>query len=175
MPSPKDTGGPIVKTGPTKGQNRSKNDNGQWRKKRNDSGSSRGKKRGLCFITTAVCNHRGLEDNCRELETLRKFRDKYLLKTAEGNALVQEYYKIAPEIAVKITHPHDLQYAWEAIQKCILLIESNENIEAIYEYKKMVYQLSAKLLTNHQAGYAKVCSVLQNVSQNHGALTTQIR
>lgn len=148
MPSPKNTGGPIVKTGPTKGQNRSKNDNGQWRKKRSDSDSSRSKKGGLCFITTAVCNLRGLEDDCRELEALREFRDNYLLKTPEGNALVQEYYKIAPEIAERLVHPNDLQYAWDAIQKCLLLIESNANNEAIYEYKNMVYELSEKFLTN---------------------------
>ncbi len=41
MPSPKDTKGPIVKTGPTAGQNRSRNQNGEWRKKRSDAGKSR--------------------------------------------------------------------------------------------------------------------------------------
>lgn len=41
MPSPKDTKGPIVKTGPTAGQNRSRNQDGQWRKKRSDTGQSR--------------------------------------------------------------------------------------------------------------------------------------
>ncbi|MBR4863280.1 MAG: hypothetical protein IKU07_01785 [Oscillospiraceae bacterium] len=40
--SPKDTHGPVVKTGPTAGQNRSRNQNGQWRKKRSDAGKSRG-------------------------------------------------------------------------------------------------------------------------------------
>ena len=41
MPSPKDTKGPIVKTGPTAWQNRSRNQDGQWRKKRSDTGQSR--------------------------------------------------------------------------------------------------------------------------------------
>lgn len=41
MQSPKDTGGPIVKTGPTKGKTRSRNKNGRWRKKRSDAGLSR--------------------------------------------------------------------------------------------------------------------------------------
>lgn len=36
--SPKDTGGPVVKTGPTAGQNRSRNKDGRWRKKRSDAG-----------------------------------------------------------------------------------------------------------------------------------------
>ena len=38
MPSPKDTKGPVVKTGPTAGQNRSRNDDGRWREKRSDAG-----------------------------------------------------------------------------------------------------------------------------------------
>lgn len=42
MPSPKDTKGPVVKTGPTAGQNRSRNQDGTWRKKRSDTGQSRG-------------------------------------------------------------------------------------------------------------------------------------
>ena len=39
--SPKDTHGPVVKTGPTRGQNRSRNKNGRWRKTRSDAGKSR--------------------------------------------------------------------------------------------------------------------------------------
>lgn len=37
MPSPKDTHGPLVKTGPTRGQVRLRNKNGQFRKKRSDA------------------------------------------------------------------------------------------------------------------------------------------
>ena len=39
--SPRDTGGPVVKTGPTAGQNRSRNKDGSWRKKRSDAGKPR--------------------------------------------------------------------------------------------------------------------------------------
>ena len=41
--SPRETGGPVVKTGPTAGQNRTRNDNGEWRKKRSDAGKPRSK------------------------------------------------------------------------------------------------------------------------------------
>lgn len=41
MPSPKDTHGPIVKTGPTAGQNRSRRKDGPWRRKRSDAGKKR--------------------------------------------------------------------------------------------------------------------------------------
>jgi hypothetical protein len=39
--SPKDTHGPVVKTGPTAGKNRSRNKDGRWRKKRSDAGQPR--------------------------------------------------------------------------------------------------------------------------------------
>ena len=39
--SPKDTHGPVVKTGPTAGQNRSRTKGGQWRRKRSDTGKTR--------------------------------------------------------------------------------------------------------------------------------------
>ena len=39
--SPRETGGPVVKTGPTAGQNRSRNKDGRWRKKRSDAGQPR--------------------------------------------------------------------------------------------------------------------------------------
>ncbi|OQA38570.1 MAG: hypothetical protein BWY51_00912 [Parcubacteria group bacterium ADurb.Bin316] len=38
---PKDTGGPVVKTGPTAGQNRTRNNDGQWHAKRSDAGKVR--------------------------------------------------------------------------------------------------------------------------------------
>jgi len=51
-----------------------------------------------CFISTAVCDAKGLPDDCEELNLLRKFRDQRLLTTSHGLALVAEYYKIAPTI-----------------------------------------------------------------------------
>ena len=39
--SPRYTHGPVVKTGPTSGRNRSRNKNGQWRAKRSDAGTKR--------------------------------------------------------------------------------------------------------------------------------------
>lgn len=39
--SPKNNGGPLVKTGPTAGKVRSRNNDGKWRKKRSDTGKPR--------------------------------------------------------------------------------------------------------------------------------------
>lgn len=43
MASPNKTGGPIVKTGPTAGNTRSRNQDGTWRRKRSDAGTTRKK------------------------------------------------------------------------------------------------------------------------------------
>ncbi|CCV65130.1 conserved hypothetical protein [Paracholeplasma brassicae] len=39
--SPSETNGPVVKTGPTSGKNRTRKLTGEWRKKRSDSGQKR--------------------------------------------------------------------------------------------------------------------------------------
>ncbi|MCM1508136.1 MAG: hypothetical protein NC177_13555 [Ruminococcus flavefaciens] len=39
--SPRANGGPLVKSGPTAGQVRSRNNDGTWRKKRSDAGIKR--------------------------------------------------------------------------------------------------------------------------------------
>ena len=41
MASPKETGGPIVKTGPNAGKVRTRRKDGPWRKKRSDAGVPR--------------------------------------------------------------------------------------------------------------------------------------
>lgn len=41
MPSPKDTHGPIVKSGPTAGEVRSRSKDGKFRRKRSDAGKPR--------------------------------------------------------------------------------------------------------------------------------------
>jgi hypothetical protein len=55
-----------------------------------------------CFLTTACCGVVGLADNCPELATLRSFRDRVMLATAEGRADVAHYYAVAPRIVAEI-------------------------------------------------------------------------
>lgn len=135
--SPRNTNGPVVRTGPTSGQNRSRKNNGAWRRKRNDTGKSRGG----CFITTAACQHKGLADDCHELQVLRMFRDQHLLATLEGSALVERYYEIAPAIAARLTDPEELEAVWQEICACVSEIESGHFSEAITRYAKMVESL----------------------------------
>jgi hypothetical protein len=140
--SPRYTNGPVVKTGPTAGQNRSRNDDGAWRRKRNDAGDS--KKSSKCFISTAACQHKGLPDNCRELETLRHFRDDYLLGSAEGRALVAHYYSIAPAVAERLIDPNELEQVWKVISRCIRAIEARKFESATKTYQAMVLRLAQK-------------------------------
>ena len=134
--SPRETGGPVVKSGPTRGQNRSRNQDGEWRKKRSDSGS--GRKKSGCFFTTAACTYKGLPDDCHELQTLRVFRDTVLMSSAEGRDLVQRYYEVAPSIVERLTDKSDLDDVWRSVQKCVIAISENRHKEAVEIYREMV-------------------------------------
>jgi hypothetical protein len=142
--SPRDTNGPVVKTGPTAGQNRSRNNDGSWRKKRSDSGES--KKKSGCFLSTAACHFKGLPDDCHELESLRKFRDSHLLSSSEGQAMVAHYYSVAPAIAERLTDPADLEQVWQVICRCVVAIHAGHHEHATVTYRAMVKSLEHKLL-----------------------------
>ena len=148
--SPKDTKGPIVKSGPTKGQNRSRNDDGKWRAKRSDAGKSRpakdnsssGKKG--CFLTTAACELRGLPDDCHELSVLRRFRDDVLVSSGEGRALVEEYYREAPRLVPFVEANGELDNIWTEIQSTVAHIERGNHLAAIATYRYMFERLRDK-------------------------------
>ena len=140
--SPKDTGGPVVKTGPTRGENRSRNDDGQWRKKRSDSGTE--KKKSRCYLTSAACAHMGLPDDCAELQSLRAFRDEVLMATDHGQRLVHRYYEIAPAVANQLKDPAELDEIWSTIQQCIYAISQQKHNEAVCLYSAMTNKLVLK-------------------------------
>ena len=51
-----------------------------------------------CFLTTACVLYNRLDDNCYELNTLRKFRDDYIKSLTNGDKYLTEYYINAPII-----------------------------------------------------------------------------
>lgn len=57
---------------------------------------------GLCFITTAVCEHEGKPDDCAELTAFRGFRDGWLASQPDGAELIERYYDLAPMIVTMI-------------------------------------------------------------------------
>ncbi len=148
--SPKDTKGPVVKTGPTKGQNRSRTKVGTWRAKRSDTGKSRpnksssgGGKKG-CFLTTAACEVRGLPDDCAELTLLRRFRDEVLLYSDEGRRLVEQYYNEAPNLVPFVVDSPEKERVWRDIQVTVSHIKRGHHDEATARYSSMFKRLRTK-------------------------------
>lgn len=98
-----------------------------------------------CFITTSCVKYFGLEDDCYELQTLRKFRDTYLLNSIEGKKLVQEYYLIAPLMVQKLrTHKKkNILYKemFEQVKIACQAIENKNFDKATSIYKDAVSRL----------------------------------
>lgn len=100
----------------------------------------------FCYITTAVCENLNKPDDCYELSLLRSFRDDYLLKQPGGEAMVHEYYDIAPTIVKHIGRRSDADDVYRDIWQqylspCIHLIESDQKQACVDLYKDMVYEL----------------------------------
>lgn len=100
-----------------------------------------------CFITTACVNYFGLDDECYQLQTLRKFRDNYLLKSTGNELLVQQYYKIAPRIVRCINNDKNrddlFALVFLEINNACIAIEKKQFNNAKSIYTKIVQQLLA--------------------------------
>lgn len=68
-----------------------------------------------CYITQAVCTYRGLPDDCVQLQQLRAFRDGYLRSCPDGPALIEEYYRDAPQILRRIWASGDSDRIYAAL------------------------------------------------------------
>lgn len=105
----------------------------------------------FCYITTAMCEVLGREDDCYELQLLRRYRDHELMKTEEGVALVKEYYNIAPTIVKRIGRRADAvqiyQKLWEEyLSPCVRLLEEGNSDACRELYTAMVKDLSEAFL-----------------------------
>ena len=116
------------------------------------SGGFRKKFLGLCFITTAVCQELGKPDDCEELTAFRAFRDGYLRSQPDGEALIREYYNIAPGIVTCINTCSDRHASYARIREeylapCYqdLLAGRNESCKA--RYVRMVRDLEREYLS----------------------------
>ena len=97
---------------------------------------------GGCFLTSACCEYMGLADDCKELTTLRNFRDNHLKKTQDGAALVARYYEIAPGIVEKINAHSEKDKIYKDIYtevcRICTMIDAQEYNAAIEAYRTMV-------------------------------------
>lgn len=109
-------------------------------------GIMKGFKRKSCYVTTAVCETFGKPDNCYELELFRNYRDTYLMSRENGEAMIQEYYNLAPTIVKHINKKTDRKeiYAdiWDTyLAPCMRMIENGENEACRELYVHMVRDL----------------------------------
>ena len=109
-------------------------------------GIAGGFKKGLCYISTAVCSSLQKPDDCYELSLLRQYRDTYLLNSKEGNAVIEEYYNIAPTIVKRINQQADSALTYRRIWQdylspCVRLIEEQKHEECKGLYCDMVRKL----------------------------------
>ena len=106
-----------------------------------NSGSSGG-----CFLTTACVESRGLPDDCDELETLRRFRDKRKASDEQFAKLVEEYYLIAPAIVKAIDQKEKSRDIYDQIYTdlvlpCVSLINAGQDEAAETLYVTIVRKL----------------------------------
>lgn len=115
------------------------------------SGGFRKKFLGLCFITTAVCQELGKPDDCAELTVFRAFRDGYLAAQPDGEALIREYYNIAPGIVTCINTCSDRHASYERIREqylapCYEDLLAGRNADCKTRYVQMVRDLEREYL-----------------------------
>ena len=96
-----------------------------------------------CYITTAVCEYYGKPDDCIELETLRLFRDNWLIEQEDGISLIKQYYLEAPNIVKWMKNSKRFNLMCEIllhtyILPCVEHIKKREYKECKELYIKMV-------------------------------------
>lgn len=124
----------------------------EWLKKAEANGHPHAKElrekieKGGCFITAAVCDSFNKPDECFELTTFRNFRDDWLALQSDGKILIEEYYKIAPQIVAninKLINANEiykkLWYDWLA--PCLEFIKVGDNVACKNKYVEMVQNL----------------------------------
>lgn len=104
-----------------------------------------------CFLTTACVQHKGLADDCNELETLRFLRENYMRNNPSGRRLLEDYEVLGPTILNAI---HDAANRSEILEHLYtkLIIPSVEKIkagqyqEAVEYYANYVREMEGKYL-----------------------------
>ena len=111
-----------------------------------DSDSDKSSDDGGCIVSTACIEAEGLNDDCMELETLRYFRDHYVINLPNGDSEISTYYKIAPSIVRTIKSLPDSKRILKDIYNslvipCVDLIKSYKFNAAFGLYKNQIQQI----------------------------------
>lgn len=94
---------------------------------------------GFCFITTATMKAIGKGDESEELIELHNLRDKFLLSDAQGEVLLKEYYRIAPELVKKVNKLPDADEVYKEIYNKYIKLTYELSLVGNEEKAKKVY------------------------------------
>lgn len=102
-----------------------------------------------CYLTSACVRAKHLPDDCKELQTLRAFRDNYLKLREDGEKDIREYYEKAPLLVEKINASEKSSSVYnriyeEMVLPCVKLIEAQEHESAYQLYKEYSSSLMAQ-------------------------------
>lgn len=105
----------------------------------------------LCYITGAVCRTQGKGDDCYELTAFRRFRDQVMLRSDEGRALVEEYYRLAPAIVTTVRLCWDEKAVYDQVYRdyllpCLGLLEAGDETGCRDKYVEMVRHMEKTYL-----------------------------
>lgn len=107
---------------------------------------------GGCYLTTACVEHKGLADDCSQLESLRKFRDTIVQEDDVLRGKILEYYRTAPIIVQQINQSENSIEVYnnmfdEMITPCVQSFEAG-NVELAKEiYLDFYHKLLDEYLT----------------------------
>jgi hypothetical protein len=102
-----------------------------------------------CFVTTAVCESFGKSDDCYELMMFRRTRDEWVRFQPNGEAMIREYYKIAPKIVETIGAYPDRDAIYRSLwtnhlEPALSAIENGDYQMCLDLYTEMVAELAAR-------------------------------
>lgn len=125
--------------------------------------------RSNCFLTTTICNMFHFPDKCLGLETLRDFRDSYLVKNEKFYPLLAEYEVVGPIISDKMFNDvHGLEVAEYMYENYLYDIIVNLNTtknydEAVDKYVMMVDDLKRMYDVNVTVNNSDVCELSKKI------------
>jgi hypothetical protein len=113
-----------------------------------------------CFITTACCEALGLDDDCFELRTLRRYRDQVLAVKPGGRSEIAAYYRLAPLILARL--PRETRAArLHLLYACYILPAA---LAARLGLNTRAYRLYARMIDDLAGEFAPAGSMQENQS-----------
>jgi hypothetical protein len=107
-----------------------------------------------CFITTACCETLGLDADCFELRSLRRYRDQVLVLRPGGTGDIAAYYELAPLILARLPHETRAKRLRSTYARYILPAALSARLGldrlAYRLYRRMIDELAAEFAPEQQ-------------------------